>query len=207
MIDEFPLLGKMQTLQIGLGILAGYNIRIALIVQGLGQLKDIYGPAGMEGILQNCALQVFFAPNDDTTTNYVSKRLGTKTVQVRNRSQDQEWKTTTTTTYIAQPFLLPEQVRRLPPVQEIVFKENARPILGQKIRYYSDRAFTRRILPPPSVPALDVQPPPPDPAERAAAELAQLTDLGPPPEGPDAVVNSIGELPLPEEYPVEEDQA
>ena len=60
MIDEFPLLGKMQTLQIGLGILAGYNIRIALIVQGLGQLKDIYGPAGMEGILQNCALQVFF---------------------------------------------------------------------------------------------------------------------------------------------------
>ena len=207
MIDEFPLLGKMQTLQIGLGILAGYNIRIALIVQGLGQLKDIYGPAGMEGILQNCALQVFFAPNDDTTTNYVSKRLGTKTVQVRNRSQDQEWKTTTTTTYIAQPFLLPEQVRRLPPAQEIVFKENARPILGQKIRYYSDRAFTRRILPSPPVPALDVQPPPPDPAERAVVELAQLTDLGPPPEGPDAVVNSIGELPPPEEYPVGEDQA
>ena len=126
---------------------------------------------------------------------------------MRNRSQDQEWKTTTTTTYIAQPFLLPEQVRRLPPAQEIVFKENARPILGQKIRYYSDRAFTRRILPPPPVPALDVQPPPPDPAERAAAELARLTDLGPPLEGPDAVVNSIGELPPLEECPVEEDQA
>lgn len=50
-----------------------------------------------------------------------------------------------------------------PPAQEIVFKENARPILVQKIHYYSDRAFTRRILPPPPVPALDVRPPPPRP--------------------------------------------
>ena len=76
LIDEFPMLGAMPPLQKGLALLAGYNIRIVLITQGIGQLDEIYGRQATEGILQNCALQVFFASNDDKTTNYVSAHLG-----------------------------------------------------------------------------------------------------------------------------------
>ena len=61
LIDEFPMLGAMPTLQKGLALLAGYKIRIVLITQGLGQLDEIYGRQATEGILQNCAVQVFFA--------------------------------------------------------------------------------------------------------------------------------------------------
>ena len=176
MIDEFAMLGAMPGLAKGLALLAGYNIRLVLITQGLGQLKDLYGPAGMEGILQNCAIQVFFASNDESTTNYVSARLGTKTVQVRSRSQSQDWRTTTATSYVPRPLLPPEEVRRLDGGQAILFKEGARPVRARKLRYFSDRTFAPLLLPAPPVPVLDVPPPPPDPAERAALELARLVE-------------------------------
>ena len=48
------MLGRMEALTKGLALLAGYNIRIVLITQGLGQLQEIYRQ-GTEDILQNCA--------------------------------------------------------------------------------------------------------------------------------------------------------
>ena len=154
LIDEFPMLGAMPTLQKGLALLAGYKIRIVLITQGLGQLDEIYGRQATEGILQNCAVQVFFASNDDTTTNYVSARLGSKTVRVRSQSQSQDWSYTTSTSYIARPLLPPEEVRRLDPKKALIFKETSRPVLAEKIRYYEDTQLMKLLLDAPEVRAL-----------------------------------------------------
>ena len=173
LIDEFPMLGAMPTLQKGLALLAGYKIRIVLITQGLGQLDEIYGHQATEGILQNCALQVFFASNDDTTTNYVSNRLGSKTVRVKSRSQSQDWTSaSTSTSYIARPLLPPEEVRRLDPKKAIIFKETARPILAEKLRYYEDRKLTKRLLAPPEVPELPASAPAASDPERESIENA-----------------------------------
>ena len=181
LIDEFPMLGAMPTLQKGLALLAGYKIRIVLITQGLGQLDEIYGRQATEGILQNCALQVFFASNDDTTTNYISNRLGSKTVRVRSRSQSQDWTSaSTSTSYIARPLLPPEEVRRLDPKKAIIFKETARPILAEKLRYYEDRKLTKRLLAPPEVPELPASAPAASDPERESIENApgQPEELG-----------------------------
>ena len=174
MIDEFPMLGAMPSLAKGLALLAGYKIRIVLITQGLGQLKEIYGVGGQESILQNCAVQVFFASNDDSTTNYVSNRLGTQTVQVKSRSQTQDWKTTTSTSYVARPLMAPEEVRRLDSRKAILFKEGRRPVLARKVLYYADQLFMQRVVPAPAVPVLDIPPPPLEPADRAQAELEHI---------------------------------
>ena len=103
LVDEFAMLGAMPTLATGLALLAGYNIRILLIIQGLGQLEEIYNKTGSEGILQNCALQMYFASNDDTTTQYISNRLGNKTISVKSLARTQKMETTTHTNYIARP--------------------------------------------------------------------------------------------------------
>ena len=55
--------------------------------------------------------------------------------------------------------MLPEEVRQLKDTQAIVFKEGSRPVLGRKIRYFRDREFKRRVLPPAPVPKLDLSPP------------------------------------------------
>ena len=179
------MLGAMPTLQKGLALLAGYKIRIVFITQGLGQLDEIYGRQATEGILQNCALQVFFASNDDKTTTYVSQRLGSRTVQVRSRSQSQDWTSgTTSISYIARPLLPPEEVRRLSPKKAIIFKETTRPILAEKVRYYLDRPLSARAASPVPTPPLQncLRPAPPT-AHQAVAALAEIRELpfSPPP--------------------------
>ena len=63
-------------------------------------------------MLQNCGVQVFFASNDESTTNYISRRLGTMTVQVKSRSQSQDWSYSTLTLRLS-AHDAPEEVRRL----------------------------------------------------------------------------------------------
>ena len=182
LIDEFPMLGAMPTLQKGLALLAGYKIRIVLITQGVGQLEEIYGSHATEGILQNCALQVFFASNDDKTTTYVSQRLGSRTVQVRSRSQSQDWGSgSVSTSYIARPLLPPEEVRRLDPKKAIIFKETTRPVLAHKVRYYTERGFTKRVLDAPPIPPLKAPREFSTLAQEAVKELANSIDVSPDP--------------------------
>ena len=158
MIDEFASLGRLDVIENAMAFLAGYRIRLVIIIQGLGQLDHLYGQ-GRENILQNSAVQVFFAANDETTAKYVSNHLGTKTIQTASRSDPGGFRWATKTTgHSGRDLMLPEQVRQLKDTKEIVFKEGARPIKANKIRYYRDKAFKRRILPPASVPRLKLKP-------------------------------------------------
>jgi hypothetical protein len=126
------------------GAQAGYGVRICTVVQRLGQLDDLYGRAGREAILQNSALQVVFAANDEMTARYVSERLGTQTVQTVSRSVRGGGLATKHYGSTARPLLLPEEVRELGAEEAILFKEGARAIRARKIRYYRERAFTER---------------------------------------------------------------
>lgn len=152
LIDEFAALGRMEIIENAMAFLAGYRVRFLNIVQGLGQLDTLYG-RGRENLLQNSAVQIFFAANDDTTAQYIAKRLGTQTIRTFSRS-DSPAGSTRTSSYAARPLLLSEEVRRLNTEQAILFKEGARPAMGMKIRYYRNRDLKRRVLAPAAVPAL-----------------------------------------------------
>ncbi|MDA9404530.1 IncP-type conjugal transfer protein TraG [Bradyrhizobium sp. CCBAU 45389] len=49
----------------------------------------------------------------------------------------------------ARPLLTPGEVMQLPPMDEIVMVAGTAPIRAKKVRYYEDRRFTERVLPPP----------------------------------------------------------
>ncbi len=170
LIDEFASLGRMEVIASAMAFLAGYNVRLMNIIQGLGQLHELYGQ-GMETILQNCRVQSFFASNDDVTTNYVSRRLGTTTIRTQSRSDSgsSPW-ASRTRAYTRREMLLPEEVRQFDEKHEIIFVENARPIRARKIRYFEDPAFKERLLGAASVPSLSV--------EAIPARTFELTDAG-----------------------------
>ena len=62
--------------------MSGFGVDFALIVQGLGQLKDHYGDS-RNAILDNCAYKWFCNVNDLDSAEYVSKTLGKATVETR----------------------------------------------------------------------------------------------------------------------------
>ena len=108
-----------------------------------------------------------------------SNRLGTKTVQVKSQSQSQDWKTTTSTSYVPRPMLPPEEVRRLDPKKAIIFKETARPVLARKVRYYAEKFFQDRLLDPPAVKAMPAAARGQTPAEQAATKAGAGTTSRP----------------------------
>lgn len=78
LLDEFPMLGKVDVFKQSLAFMRGYGIQALVIVQGLDQLRDIYG--NNETITSQFKVRVAFAPNDDVTAERLSKWLGKATV-------------------------------------------------------------------------------------------------------------------------------
>lgn len=86
LIDEWPAFGKMSTLVKELGFIASYGLKTFLIVQGLDQVKEIYGDK--LPFLSNCQTQIFFEGKDDSTPKYVAEKLGRKTITIKQKSSD-----------------------------------------------------------------------------------------------------------------------
>lgn len=75
-LDEFPSLGYMPTLERAIGLIAGSGVRIMTVVQDLGQLKAIY-PRSWGTFIGNSGVSLWFGlGGDPETAEYVSQRLG-----------------------------------------------------------------------------------------------------------------------------------
>jgi type IV secretion system protein VirD4 len=53
-------------------------------------------------------------------------------------------------------LLLPQEFKELGSERLVIVLENCKPILGEKIRYHREKVFRARLLPPPTVPAMDM---------------------------------------------------
>ena len=61
MLDEFPMLGRLDVLAEALSLIAGYGIRACLVAQDLTQIYAAYGHD--EAVTVNCDTSVAFTPN------------------------------------------------------------------------------------------------------------------------------------------------
>ena len=153
MLDEFPALGRLDFFETSLAFLAGYGVRAFLIAQSLNQIEKAYGEHN--AILDNCHVRVAFASNDERTAKRISDALGTATEQraMRNYAGHRlaPWlaHVMVSRQETARALLTPGEVMQLPPSDELVFVAGHSPVRAKKLRYYEDRAFKARILPPP----------------------------------------------------------
>jgi len=154
MLDEFPALGRLDFFESALAFMAGYGLKSFLIAQSLNQIEKAYGPNN--SILDNCHVRVSFATNDERTAKRVSDALGTATEMraMKNYAGHRlsPWlgHLMVSRQETARPLLTPGEVMQLPPADEIVMVAGISPIRVKKVRYYEDRRFQDRILPPPS---------------------------------------------------------
>jgi type IV secretion system protein VirD4 len=151
MIDELPSLGRMDILQTALAYMAGYGIKAYLITQDVSQLNAAYGgPSGnAETIMANCHVQIAFAPNKLETMEMLSKLAGTMTIRSETRSyQGSRFGLRNQVVVNSQdserPLLTPDEARRLPEEDALIFVAGNPPIYGKKIRYYKDATFAAR---------------------------------------------------------------
>ncbi|MCR8959842.1 conjugal transfer protein TraG [Variovorax sp. S2] len=157
MLDEFPALGRLDFFESALAFMAGYDLRAFLIAQSLNQVDKAYGPN--HSILDNCHVRVAFATNDERTAKRISEALGTATELRAQRNYAGHrlapWlgHLMVSRQETARPLLTPGEVMQLPPDEAVVMVSGHPPIKVRKLRYYQDRNFTRRVLPPPALAA------------------------------------------------------
>ena len=166
MLDEFTALGRIPIIAESISYLPGYNVRVMLVIQTPAQLREVYGPHGAETMMKSLAARIVFAPKDIADAREISDELGNTTVKVKTHSRplmdfsDAKGRRQRSVNVSEQrrALLLPQEVKELGAERAIIFYEGLRPIRCRKIRYFQDRRFMCRLLPPPEVKQQSLRP-------------------------------------------------
>ena len=184
LLDEFPLLGCMPMLASAFAFVAGYWIKLLVIMQSKSQLRGTYGRDLAQTILDNCGLEVIFGTKDHEIARELSERIGANTVDARSVSAPIAGMPLHGSQHVSQqrrPFLLPQEIVRLSPREQILIRAGMLPIKAKRLRYFEEPHFTRLLVPPPEVPEIrvelrldrrapDPEPPPEAPKEKRKPE-------------------------------------
>jgi type IV secretion system protein VirD4 len=152
MLDELTALGKLDFMQRGIGYFRGYQVRVFLSIQSLEQLFQVYGQH--QSIGANCGVQIAYGANDVATAKLLSEMTGRRTVEYRRESRDGGifgGRRSESETEAGRPLLTPDEVRRLPDGEALIYVAGCAPIRGARVPYWRDPELARRAaMPPPT---------------------------------------------------------
>ncbi len=80
-LDEFPVLGYMRTIEAAAGQIAGFGVKLWTIVQDITQLQRLYRDT-WETFVANSGVVTAFANTDGSTLKYLSEALGRLTMDI-----------------------------------------------------------------------------------------------------------------------------
>ena len=145
LLDEFRQLKKMDEILNKLPYVAGYNIKMAFVIQDLKNIDEIYGETSRHSLLGNCGLQLILGANDQATAEYASRALGKRTIRYQSESRTLELLGLPRRTKVEQlrerDLMMPQEVRQRPEDRAILLVEGQRPIFASKVRYYGIEPF------------------------------------------------------------------
>lgn len=206
LLNEFTALGRIPIVSEAMPYMPGYDVRILLVIQAPSQLREVYGQHNAETMMKSVAARIVFAPKDYSDAKDVSDELGFTTVRARSESRPNfltfnhrqaSREASTTFSQQQRSLLLPQEVKEIGVDRALIFYENLRPVKCKKIRYYADRRFRARLLPPPktATPSGQIrpitQPPPAGKARPSKASPPSSDPAGTHSEAPAAAESGI----------------
>ena len=147
MLDEFPQLGNLKSMELALAVCAGYGIKVCIVAQDVNQLNKEYTKDN--SIASNCHVHIYFTPNLDSgaaTAESISKNLGKKTISTVSHSDGGGLgKGSNSESFTGRDLMTADEVSHMSSERELVFVAGHRPIYGKKLRYYLQPFFTERL--------------------------------------------------------------
>jgi len=139
MLDEFFALGRMTSLASKIAVSAGYGFRMAIILQNLSQLDELYGKATRETLIAGCAAKLFVAINDNATAQYVSEALGNYTADNRTKivGTGITQSARVSVTKIGVPLMRPEALVKMRRENSVLLISNSYPMKIEKTTEFS----------------------------------------------------------------------
>jgi len=155
LMDEFTSIGKVNILASSVSYMAGYNMRLLPIIQSMAQLDATYGKEVARTLITNHALQIIYAPREQQDANDYSEMLGYTTVRKENLTRGREISRSESEERRA--LMLPQELKAMGQDTEIFLYEGIpHPVKCDKIRYYQDKYFTKRLKDKVPIPMLSI---------------------------------------------------
>ena len=176
MLDEFPILGRLDVLAEALSLIAGYGIRACLVAQDLTQIYEAYGHD--EAITSNCDTSVAFTPNKFQTAQELSRRTGETTVRHAHRTHSHSG-VSTSEPEVARPLMTADEVQRMGADEVLIFTRGQPAMRARRLQYHQEPFFQQRAAAAAPPVSDRIIPAPPTPGEpvREPDEPAPQTDL------------------------------
>lgn len=150
-LEEFNVLGHMRQLEVAAGLVAGFGMKLMVVLQDLTQLKRHYRD-GWETFLGNAGVLMFFGNSDMTTLDFISKRCGptslivdrgsdVSTAQALKGASGKSW------SLEVKELITPEEASRFFGRDDrlqraLVIRTGMPPIIVQRVKYDRHEMFT-----------------------------------------------------------------
>ena len=145
LLDEFPKLGALPFIENGLGEMAGYGITAHLVCQSFNDVYKAYGQN--TSLFDNMHLTCCFATSEPNSIRGIVARAGRATEMRESFSAPStifgRAHFSRSLTEQRREILSENDVRELPANKQLLFVNNTKPILADKLRYYEDPWFRR----------------------------------------------------------------
>jgi type IV secretion system protein VirD4 len=138
----------MKSLETAAGLMAGFGVKLWVVLQELGQLKRTYEKS-WQTFVGNAGVSMFYSNTDKETLDYVSEKLGQTAVLVDRRSEATLQQRLSGASgereelrvqRLAAPNELEEILERS--TRRILVKVAGRaPVILQRVIYYKDKPF------------------------------------------------------------------
>jgi type IV secretion system protein VirD4 len=143
LLDEFPKLGALPFIENGLGEMAGYGLTAHLVCQSFNDVYKAYGQN--TSLFDNMHLTCCFATSEPNSIRGIITRAGRATEMRESFSSPAtlfgRGHYSRSLSEQRREILSESDVRELPATKQLLFVNNTKPILADKLRYYEDPWF------------------------------------------------------------------
>ncbi len=143
LLDEFPKLGALPFIENGLGEMAGYGLTAHLVCQSFNDVYKSYGQN--TSLFDNMHVTCCFATSEPNSIRGIVTRAGRATEMRESFSAPSTLfgraHFSRSLSEQRREILSENDVRELPATKQLLFVNNTKPILADKLRYYEERWF------------------------------------------------------------------
>lgn len=132
LLDEFANIGQIPEFDKKLATMRKYLISCTIILQNLSQIKSQYKD-NWENIVGNCDSFLFLGGQEESTLEYISKKLGNRTARTVSYSSGGKGSKTRSTKQ--RPLMTPDEISRLDNSKCILTIRGMHPLLDKKYDY------------------------------------------------------------------------
>lgn len=150
LLDEFPLLGRLDFIEKNLGAMAGFGLKAFLVCQSPNHIRKTYGRDN--AIVDNCQIITAFGTTEPESAAWISALAGKvyDTIeQVSRRRARRLFESGDTILFKEEERALisAKEIQTLPDGEQLIIVQGFKPIRAKKIAYDREPIFRARLYP------------------------------------------------------------